>query len=368
MDEALLAQIPASEAIKAALRDLSRDYVIDRWSPKGANGYVFFGKDRVLGRKVAIKFYYWGGERQFHAEPQALAAIASPNVAPVYHAGIGDEDWAYFVTPFFEGGDLDDLLSVRIPGVHEALQHVEGILHGLSHLHAGQFVHRDIKTENIFLSEAGEAVIGDFGSVRRMPEAGASVPGSGMTILYTPPETCTTGEYAVAGDIYQTGVLMFRLLNGPLPYDPAAWLNPKQKQEYGRIADPFEQSRYIDDVLRAKIVRGGLIEPRKVANWIPAQVVRVLRTAVHVNLNQRFESTTAFLAQLQRVRRSVPDWHVTADGLEMRAGQHRRKLRELRPHIYEVLKPWGAKWQKDSRFAAGSESDVCGAINSHFSS
>src|SRR4028118_796856 len=68
--------------------------------------------------------------------------------------------------------------------------------------------------------------------------------------------------------------------------------------------------------------------------------------SVHVNINQRFESTTAFLAQLQRVRRSVPDWHVTTDGLEMWAGQHRRKLRELRPHVYEVLKPWGCKTAK----------------------
>jgi len=99
------------QGIKNALKALSARHEIKKFDPKGSVGYTFFGRNCVLSTEVAIKFYYWGGDPKFHAEPQALTKIQSPNILSVHDAGYADGDYAYFVTPYCSGGDLDDLLG-----------------------------------------------------------------------------------------------------------------------------------------------------------------------------------------------------------------------------------------------------------------
>jgi len=83
------------------------------------------------------------------------------------------------------------------------------ILSGLSFLHANKLLHRDLKPQNILLADSGSAVIGDFGSVKRLPDGHQTVPGSGHSIIYCPPESASSGTYGISGDIYQVGVTMF---------------------------------------------------------------------------------------------------------------------------------------------------------------
>jgi hypothetical protein len=68
------------EVIKNSLKSLESQVTFEKASIKGANGYLFFGHNQVLNRKAAIKYYYWGGDPEFHAEPQRLAQIESDNV------------------------------------------------------------------------------------------------------------------------------------------------------------------------------------------------------------------------------------------------------------------------------------------------
>lgn len=223
MNEEQIRRLPISASVRDAVCNLLGDYTIDRYADKGANGYVFFGTNWILKRPVAIKFYWWGGEREYHAEPRRLAAFECQHIAPVYTVGIADEEWAYFVTPYYTDGDLDDLIGRGLPPLHTAINLTEDVVDGLSYLHADRFVHRDIKAENVFL-ENDRAIIGDFGSVRRLPDATESVPGSGLTLECWPPETCATKAYARVGDIYQAGLLLFRLLGGTVPPSTPALL------------------------------------------------------------------------------------------------------------------------------------------------
>jgi len=72
----------------------------------------------VHQQRVAVKFYDWGGDPKFHAEPQHLASLNAENVISVMDAAFVDTDYAYFVTPFYERGDLDDELG---RGIYENL-------------------------------------------------------------------------------------------------------------------------------------------------------------------------------------------------------------------------------------------------------
>jgi eukaryotic-like serine/threonine-protein kinase len=52
----------APDEIKDSLRQLSNNISFNKQSTKGANGYLFFGHNKILDKKVAVKYYYWGGD------------------------------------------------------------------------------------------------------------------------------------------------------------------------------------------------------------------------------------------------------------------------------------------------------------------
>ena len=83
MTQLLLDSVNAPIEIRESLKALS-NITFEKQSNKGANGYLFFGRNRILNQRVAVKYYYWGGDRAEHAEPQQLAEIDSPHVIRVH--------------------------------------------------------------------------------------------------------------------------------------------------------------------------------------------------------------------------------------------------------------------------------------------
>ena len=106
-----------------------------------------------------------------------------------------------------------------------ALEYSYQILSGLSCLHSERFLHRDLKPSNIYLTEGNIAVIGDFGSVKKLPDGEQSISASSHSILYRSPESINLKKYGISGDIYQVGVILYQLLGGILHYDGMAWLS-----------------------------------------------------------------------------------------------------------------------------------------------
>jgi serine/threonine protein kinase len=196
--------------IRTSLKELSDNISIQKYCPIGANGYLFFGHNKILDKKVAIKYYYWGGEKKYHAEPKRLSVIKSDNVIEIFHAEMIDNEWAFFITPYCQQGDLDTLLAKEKISVCESVDILLQVLNGLSHLHGSSLVHRDLKPANIFFTDQRKAVIGDFGSVKKVPNGDGAVPGSGHSVLYRPLESITIGKYGYSGDIYQLGIVLYQ--------------------------------------------------------------------------------------------------------------------------------------------------------------
>jgi serine/threonine protein kinase len=209
-------------SIKVKLLQLNQNIDFTKRSRKGSNGWLFFGRNRISNQKVAVKFYDWGGDPTYHAEPKNLAAIKSKNVIQILDASFVDRDYAYFLTPYYNHGDLDTEICSGIQGNIRAVSITRDILSGLSHLHAERLLHRDLKPQNILIGKYKRALIGDFGSVKKVPEERISVPGSGHSLIYTPPESITSGQYGISGDIYQVGIVLFQTLGGAFPYEESA--------------------------------------------------------------------------------------------------------------------------------------------------
>jgi eukaryotic-like serine/threonine-protein kinase len=219
--------ISAPQSVKRKLTELGASICFDKQSRKGAKRVAFLRHQSGPSTARGCEILRLGRSPQFHAEPQNLAALNADNVISVMDAAFVDTDYAYFITPFYERGDLDDELG---RGIHEnlrAVSMVRDVLSGLSYLHAENLLHRDLKPQNLLLTDDDHAIIGDFGSVKRIPDGQTTVPGSGQSLIYRPPESAQASVYGVTGDIYQVGVLLYQLLGGNLPYEESAWLNSR---------------------------------------------------------------------------------------------------------------------------------------------
>ena len=148
---------------------------------------------------------------------------------------------------------------------------------------ASPLVHCDLKPANLLLNNKREAQIGDFGSVRRLPEGSNSVPGSGHSLLYRPPESVCSGTYGIEGDVYQVGLLLYQLLGGLLPYEEIAWLNEDEREQYSAIVDDFERSKFVDDILKRKITAGTIASLDSLPPWVDAQLSKTIRKSCTVH-------------------------------------------------------------------------------------
>lgn len=134
--------------------------------------------DTRLDRPVAVKVMdprYAGDEQfltRFQREARAVARLKDPGLVAVYDQGL-DARHPFLVMELIEGGTLRELLGERGPMPPYAVAAVlRPVLGGLAAAHRAGLVHRDVKPENVLISDDGEVKIADFGLVRAVAAAG----------------------------------------------------------------------------------------------------------------------------------------------------------------------------------------------------
>ncbi|WP_257452317.1 serine/threonine-protein kinase [Archangium lipolyticum] len=195
----------------------------------GGMGVVYRGERLEVGRPVAIKFLHpWiaaepSFQRRFQLEAQAMSRLSHPCCVSLIDFGV-EGDSPFMVMDFVTGRTLGSLVREGGPlPVKRALGLVRQVLAGLAHAHAQGIVHRDIKPDNIVLTEAiglGEQVrILDFGLARLRDTVTGLTAGLIVgTPAYMAPEQISTGEVDARTDLYSVGVLLFELLTGTKPF------------------------------------------------------------------------------------------------------------------------------------------------------
>ncbi|MFE9786601.1 Stk1 family PASTA domain-containing Ser/Thr kinase [Nocardia salmonicida] len=200
-------------------------YRIDAPIARGGMSMVFRGTDTRLDRPVAIKVMdpKFAGDPQFLSrfefEARAVAKLKHGSLVAVYDQGV-DGEYPFLIMELVEGGTLRELLRERGPMPPHAVRAVaEPVLRAIGTAHDAGLVHRDVKPENVLISDAGEVKIADFGLVRAVAAANTT---SASVILgtaaYLSPEQVTTGTADARSDVYSFGVLIFELLTGRVPF------------------------------------------------------------------------------------------------------------------------------------------------------
>lgn len=209
-------------------RVLERRYRIDAPIARGGMSAVYVGTDLRLGRRVAVKVMdsrYVGDPqflRRFEFEARAVAGLSHPGLVSVYDQSI-DRDIAFLVMELVRGGSLRELLRERGPMPPHAVASVGiGVLGGLGTAHRAGLVHRDVKPENVLISDTGDIKVADFGLVRAVSEAGVTSASIILgTAAYLSPEQVSSTEIDARSDVYSAGVLFYELLTGRQPFHGA---------------------------------------------------------------------------------------------------------------------------------------------------
>jgi serine/threonine protein kinase len=255
----------------------------------GGMGRVFRAIHRDMNRQVAIKLLPDSSQSdeslaRFHRETQALAGLSHPNIVAIHDADEADGT-CFYVMELLHGDDLARLVDQHGPmPVEQALDCVLQTARGLEYAHAQGIVHRDIKPSNLILDHDGTLKILDLGIARIQPQT--SAPADDLTktgyvmgtVDYMAPEQAMNTRRADhRADIYSLGCTLYFLLSG--------------------------QPLYGGDTVMERLVahrEHPLPSLRKACPAAPAWLEAVYRKMVAKRPEDRYQSATALVSDLQR--------------------------------------------------------------------
>ncbi len=188
---------------------------------------VYLAQDLKHRRSVAVKVLHpeiaatLGADR-FFREIEVVAQLQHPHILPLLDSGETD-GFFYYVMPFVKGQSLRARLAHGELPVHDAVQILKEVVDALAHAHAHGVVHRDIKPDNILLSER-HALVMDFGVAKAVSEATGrqTLTTAGVALgtpAYMAPEQAAADPHLDHRvDLYAVGVLGYELLTGRPPF------------------------------------------------------------------------------------------------------------------------------------------------------
>ena len=200
-------------------------YRVESLIARGGMATVYLGTDTRLDRTVALKIMHADLAsdedfvRRFVGEARSVARLSHPNVVTVFDQG-ADGHSLYLAMEHVPGQTLRELLNERGQlSPREALDIMDGVLAGLAAAHDAGIAHRDVKPENVLLTDSGVVKVADFGLARLL--AGVRQTKTGMiigTAAYLAPEQVAGAGSDARSDVYAAGVMLFELLTGRQPH------------------------------------------------------------------------------------------------------------------------------------------------------
>lgn len=217
---------------------------------RGGMGSVWRARyaDGRLKRDVAVKLPAGSGNpasltalrERFARERDFLAQLEHPHIARLYDAGVSDSGQPFLAMEYVAGRTIDVYCDSHGLALPARLALFQQVLDAVAHAHQQLVLHRDLKPGNVLVDDQGQVRLLDFGIARLLPPTLAATPapvgavadapptanlteqvGAAFTLGHAAPEQIDRGKLSTATDVYALGVMLYQLLTGLSPYQPA---------------------------------------------------------------------------------------------------------------------------------------------------
>jgi eukaryotic-like serine/threonine-protein kinase len=251
-------------------RTLQSRYRIDELISSGGMGTVYAALDERLNRPVAVKVLkeeLTDDPRfveRFRREARAVASLSHSNIAAVFDYG-QDSGRHFIVMELVRGQSLDGLLHAKgplSPGRAAAIG--QAICAALAHAHGAGVVHRDVKPGNVIVGDDDHVKMTDFGIARAVGESRLTATGSMMgTAQYIAPEQASGLPASPASDIYSTGILIFEMLTGTVPFSGESAIAIAMRHASEHVPAPSSVNRDVPPAFDAVVARATAKSPEQ---------------------------------------------------------------------------------------------------------
>ena len=278
----------------------------------GGMAIVYKAKCHRLNRLVAIKILKSDlaqneeFRRRFNAESQAVAQLSHPNIVSVYDVSRGG-DMEYIVMELIDGITLKQYMEKRGQlNWRESLHFITQIMRGLSHAHSRGIVHRDIKPQNIMVLRDGSVKVADFGIACLADSAQTLTQEALGSVHYISPEQARGDRPDARSDIYSSGVVLYEMLTGRLPFEGES-----------AVSVAIQHLSSIP------------LAPREINPDIPEQLELICMKAMAPDLEHRYQSADAMIADLEAFRKN-PEVEMKFDLSDLRPEENDEPTRTIR--------------------------------------
>lgn len=253
----------------------------------GGMAIVYKAKCRLLNRFVAVKILrdeFTDDEefvKRFRIEAQAAASLSHPNIVSIFDVG-HENDIHYIVMEYIDGITLKEYITQKgILGWKEAVGIAVQICSAIEQAHKNHIVHRDIKPHNILLTKEGIAKVTDFGIARAVSSSTITMVGSTIgSVHYFSPEQARGGFTDEKSDLYSLGITIYEMITGKVPFDGESPVAVALKHIQNKAERPSDKNPAI-----------------------PKHINDIVMKAIRKDQNQRYQSASDLLADLQKILR-----------------------------------------------------------------
>ena len=282
---------------------LGNRYEILKEIGSGGMANVYLAHCRLLNRSVAVKILKseFVNDKEFlerfNKEAQVAATISSPNIVNVYDVG-HDGDIHYIVMEYVEGQTLKEYIDANgMLSWQETVEYAMQICSALDKAHKSGIVHRDIKPQNIILTNDGMLKVTDFCIARATSNETTNMGESTMgSVHYFSPEQARGGYTDAKSDIYSLGIVMYELITGILPFNGESPI-----------------------AIAIKHMQQKPVSPKEFNISIPLSVESIILKAMSKEQSLRYQSAEEMLADLNRAMHS-PSERITPSEIPVNYG------------------------------------------------
>lgn len=301
---------------------------------------VVFEAERAEGfeQRVALKLMAHShvdpsSIRLFERERELLAQLEHPNIARLIDGGVTDQGRPWFAMEYIDGEPLIGHADARSLTVPLRLALFLEACDALEYAHRQLILHRDVKPANLLVDRDGRVKLVDFGLGRTLtpdaPDVQETLARGRMTPAWASPEQARGEPVTPRSEVYQLGLVLYRLLTGQSPYeveDSSTW-TVIQAVTTGRIARPSEAWR--GDEARAEAAERLGTPASKLRRRLGGDLDNIVLKALSRDPARRYAGVDALAEDLRR--------HVRREPVQARAATRRYRLgRFLQRHRIAV--------------------------------